>query len=85
MNTARTRLGAGHCGINHSGCQCEFKGFFYSLSGQAEGWAWANAGRVMQASKAAMVRGKPVKFTSKRWALKICGTRQQSASVGVWP
>ena len=62
-----------------------FKGVFYSLSGQAEGWAWAKAGRSMHASKAAMVRGKPVKFTSKRWALKICGTRQQSARVGVWP
>ena len=39
----------------------------------------------MQASKAAIVRGRPEKSTSKRRPLKICGTRQQSASVGVSP
>jgi hypothetical protein len=39
----------------------------------------------MQASNTAMVRGRPDRSQSKRWALKICGTRQQSASVGVSP
>jgi hypothetical protein len=39
----------------------------------------------MQASKAPMVNGKPSKFTSKRLALKIWGTKQQSANVGVLP
>ena len=32
-----------------------------------------------------MVRGRPVRSTLKRWALKICGTRQQSARVRVSP
>ena len=39
----------------------------------------------MQASNAAMVSGRPSRFTPKRLPLKICGTRQQSASVGVSP
>ena len=56
-----------------------------ALSGHAEGWAWANAGRAMQASNAAMVSGRPSRFTPKRLPLKICGTRQQSASVGCHP
>ena len=32
-----------------------------------------------------IVRGSPEKSTPKRCPLKICGTRQQSASVGVSP
>jgi hypothetical protein len=32
-----------------------------------------------------MVRGKPSKSTLNRLPLKICGTRQQSASVGASP
>ena len=56
-----------------------------SASGQREGCARAKASSCMQASKAAMVRGRPLKSQSKRWPLKICGTRQQSASVGVSP
>jgi hypothetical protein len=39
----------------------------------------------MQASKAAIVNGKPSNGTLKRCALKICGTKQQSAKVGVLP
>jgi hypothetical protein len=39
----------------------------------------------MQASKAAMVKGKPSKLTSNLLPLKIWGTKQQSAKVGVLP
>ena len=35
--------------------------------------------------KAAMVKGKPSKLTSNLLPLKICGTKQQSARVGVLP
>ena len=56
-----------------------------SASGQAEGCACWKASSFMQASNTAMVRGKPFRSQSKRWALKICGTRQQSASVGASP
>jgi hypothetical protein len=64
--------------LNANPCQA-------SKSGQAEGWAFWKASSFMQASNAAMVRGSPSKFTSKRLPLKICGTRQQSASVGESP
>src|SRR6185312_15507061 len=58
---------------------------YASKSGQADGCAFWKASSFMQASNAAMVRGSPSKFTLKRWPLNICGTRQQSASVGVSP
>ncbi|MCY1511937.1 hypothetical protein D9M68_463780 [compost metagenome] len=56
-----------------------------SASGDCEGCARWKASSFMQASKAAMVRGRPLKSQSKRRPLKICGTRQQSAMVGVSP
>jgi hypothetical protein len=39
----------------------------------------------MQASNAAKVNGNPSKLVSKRLALKIWGTKQQSAKPGVSP
>ncbi len=56
-----------------------------SASGACEGCARWKASSSMQASKAAMARGRPLKSQSKRRPLKTCGTRQQSASVGVLP
>jgi hypothetical protein len=57
----------------------------YAASGQAEGWAFWKASNFMQASNAAMVRGNPSKLTSNLLPLKIWGTKQQSAKVGVLP
>jgi hypothetical protein len=72
--------GAGQSGTSQCGDAAQA-----SLSGQLEGCAFWNAGCRMQASNAAMVRSSPEKSALKRWPLKICGTRQQSASVGVSP
>jgi hypothetical protein len=76
--SAFTKGGAGQSGAKPIN-------LIYSASGQADGWAFWKASSFIQASKAAMVRGKPSKFTLNRLPLKIWGTKQQSANVGVLP
>ena len=81
MQTARTFGGTGQSGvIQPAGSFIQL-----SLSGQLEGCAFWKAGCAMQASNAAMVRVRPSKLVLTRRPLKICGTRQQSARVGVSP
>jgi len=48
-------------------------------SGWADGWARRNASRAMHASNTLIVAGNGARSTAKRFALKICGTRQTSA------
>jgi hypothetical protein len=72
--SACTKSGAGQLGLNPINA-------LYSASGHEEGWAFWKASSFMQASNAAMVRGKPSKFTLNRLPLKIWGTKQQSANV----
>ena len=54
-------------------------------SGQAEGCVDANAGSAMHASKTRITVGTWSSRQSMRLALKICGTRTQSARPGVSP
>ena len=56
-----------------------------NASGQASGRVFSNASSFMQASKTRITCGTWSARHSKRWALKICGTSTQSASVGVSP
>ena len=53
-----------------------------AASGQAEGCVLSNAGSCMQASKTRITCGTWSVRQLKRCALKICGTRAQSAKVG---
>ena len=81
VQTARTGPGAGHSGVIQPAGIC-IQG---SLSGQLEGCAFLKGASFMHASNAAIVRGRRSKLVLTRLPLKTCGTRQQSAMVGISP